>query len=98
MRNKRIEMPTTCVLDFENNPEKVVYAGQLLRGSIHLTLTSEKTVRGVYILIIGEASCQWTKGAGSSRKKYTGSEVYLEQKTYLFGDGNGKNNGFPSIE
>lgn len=84
-------MPTTCEIDFENNPEKVLYAGQLLRGTIQLSLTSQKIVRGIYILILGKAHCHWTKGSGKNRKSYTGNEEYLEEKTYLYGDQNGKN-------
>lgn len=83
-------MPTTCEIDFENNPEKVLYAGQLLRGTIKLSLTSEKTVRGIYILIHGKAYCHWTKGSGKNSRSYTGSEDYLREKTYLYGDENGK--------
>lgn len=83
-------MPTTCEIDFENNPERVLYAGQLLRGTIKLTLDSEKTVRGVYILITGKGYCHWTRGSGDNRRSYTGNEKYLEEKTYLYGDENGK--------
>lgn len=87
-------MPTTCDINFENNPEKVYYAGQLLRGTIKLTLTSAKTVRGVYIVISGRAYCHWTTGSGKNRKSHTGNEDYLEEKTYLYGDENGENIGF----
>lgn len=83
-------MPTTCEIDFENNPEKVLYAGQILSGTIKLTLTSEKRVRGVYILITGKGYCHWTKGSGKNRHDYTGREYYLDEKTYLYGDENGK--------
>lgn len=83
-------MPTTFEIDFENNPEKVFYAGQLVRGTIKMTLTSEKTVRGVYIIITGKAYCHWTTGSGNDRKSHTGKEDYLEEKTYLYGDDNGK--------
>lgn len=86
-----IKMPTTCEINFENNPEKVLYTGQLLCGTINLTLTTEKTVRGVYILITGKAYCLWRKGSSKSRKTYTGSEDYINEKMYLYGDENGKN-------
>lgn len=82
-------MPTTCDIDFENNPEKVLYAGQLLSGTIKLTLTSEKRVRGVYVQITGKGYCHWTKGSGKNRSEYTGREYYLDEKTYLYGDENG---------
>lgn len=41
-------MPTTCVIEFDNNSEKVFYGGQLLSGKVTLTTTKEKTVRGKY--------------------------------------------------
>lgn len=82
-------MPTTCEIDFDNNPQKVFYAGQLLRGSVRLTLTKENSVRGVYIRIYGTAYCHWTSGSGDNRKSYTGKEDYLNEKTYFVGDSNG---------
>lgn len=78
-------MPTTCEIDFENNPLKVIYAGQLLRGTVRLNLTEEKNVRGVYIRIHGTAHCHWTEGSGDNRKSYTGDEDYLNERTYFVG-------------
>lgn len=78
-------MPTTCDIDFENNPLKVIYAGQQLRGTVQLTLTEEKKVRGVYIQIRGEAYAHWTKKRGKRTKHYTGEEEYLNEKTYFVG-------------
>lgn len=53
-------MPTTCVIEFEN-PSRVYFAGQLLRGTVDLTLTSVKKVRGVYVRIYGRAYAYWTE-------------------------------------
>lgn len=78
-------MPTTCEIDFENNPLKVIYAGQMLRGTVRLQLTEEKNVRGVYIRIHGTAHCHWTEGSGDNRKSYTGDEDYLNERTYFVG-------------
>lgn len=90
IERQKSNMPTTCVIDFDNNPMKVIYAGQLLRGTVTLTLTAPKSVRGVYIRIHGKAYAHWTEGTGDNRKTYTGSENYLDEKTYLAG-GNGTN-------
>lgn len=46
---------TTCVIEFDNNAQKVFYGGQLLSGRVTLTLHKEKTVRG--------SSSQRRKGA-----------------------------------
>lgn len=51
-------MPTTCEITFENT-RRVFFAGQLVRGSVRLTLTSEEKVRGVYIHIFGKAYARW---------------------------------------
>lgn len=82
-------MVTTCEIEFENNPHKVVYASQLLRGSVRLTLTNEKHVRGVYMHIKGKAFCRWTDGFKDDEKTYTSREEYLNVKMYLVGDING---------
>lgn len=78
-------MPIKCVIDFENNPHKVVYAGEALCGTIKLALTEEKRVRGIYIRILGRAYCRWTNGTGKHRRSYTGREIYLNEKVYLLG-------------
>lgn len=82
-------MPTSCEIEFENNPMKVIYAGQLLRGTVQLSLTEEKTVRGVYIRIHGKAYTHWTTGSGDNRKTFTGSEDYLDERTYFVGGSSG---------
>lgn len=53
-------MPTTCVISFDN-PDGVYYAGQLLRGTVVLTLTKEKKVRGVFVKVYGRAYAYWTE-------------------------------------
>lgn len=85
-------MPTACEIEFENNPSKVVYSGQLLRGNVHLSLTGSKTVRGVFIKICGGAYCHWTKGYGKTRRSYTGREDYLDERTYFMGGREGDKN------
>lgn len=83
-------MPITCSIDFENNPHKVVYAGQLLSGTIKVTLTDEKQVHDAYIRIRGEAYCHWTKiGAGKNRRSFTGREDYLDEIIYFIGERDG---------
>lgn len=83
-----IKMPTTCEIEFRDNPQKVVYAGQTLFGLVHLTLTEEEIVRGVYIRIKGEAYARWYTNRmriGQYRKIYSGEEVYYDEKIYLVG-------------
>lgn len=53
-------MPTTCIIAFEN-PTRAYYAGQLVRGTVNLTLTKEKKVRGVFVRLYGRAYAYWTE-------------------------------------
>lgn len=80
-------MPTTCEIEFENNPHKIVYAGRCLRGTVQLTLTDEKSARGIYIRINGKAYCHWSNGRNNT---YTGREDYLNEITYFIGGRDGK--------
>lgn len=82
-------MPTECEIEFENNPIKVIYTGQLLRGNVRLTLTEEKNVRGVFVEIRGKAYAHWTQGSGDNRRSYTGNEDYLNERTYFVGGNSG---------
>lgn len=54
-------MPTTCEVLFDNNPYKVAYAGELVRGTVRLTLTDQKKLNGIYIHISGKAHVQWSE-------------------------------------
>lgn len=85
-------MPTTCTITFDDNPQKVCYSGTLLKGSVHLNLTSEKTLRGIFIKIKGEAYCHWSEGSGKNKRSYSGEEDYLNERTYFVGDSHGKQN------
>lgn len=39
-------MPTSVEITFDNNPQRVYYGGQAVRGKVHLKLAKEKIVRG----------------------------------------------------
>lgn len=91
-------MPTTCQLEFENNPSKVIYSGQYLHGKVHMSLTREITVRCVYLKILGNASTLWTKGDSSHGKTFKGSEEYLDEQTDFVGGTNGNLQKFQFTE
>lgn len=78
-------MPTTCEIDFDDNPMKVVSAGQLIRGTVQLNLTETKIVSGVYIQIYGSAFVRWIDTKSEHPKEYKGSEDYLNERTYFVG-------------
>lgn len=81
-------MSFECVIEFDNNPSKVVYTGQLLRGKVQLNLANEKSVRCVYIKIKGEATVRLSTGSGRRRRTHLGKEEYLNDQTYFVGSEN----------
>lgn len=89
-------MSTTCDIDFANNDHTVYYAGQLVSGTVRLTLTHVESVRGVFVRIRGAANSYWTE-----TEEYTDSELtertktrtfaeeYFNEETYFIGSENG---------
>lgn len=71
---------------FENNPQKVVFAGQLLCGTVRLICSEEKTIRGLFVDIHGEAYAQWSKKTGKTNTIYSGKEEYLNFNKNFFGE------------
>lgn len=84
------KMSTTCEIDFENNPSKVVYSGQKFRGSVNLTLAHAKIVRTIFIKLSGKASVWWAEGSSKNRKTFSGSEQYLNERINLIEGNSGK--------
>lgn len=90
-------MPTYCAIYFRNNPKKVFFTGQLLSGTVCLTVTSEETVRGVYVEVYGIGYVLWSateyeehNGKRKSViKSYIGKECHLRERTQCLGDTGG---------
>lgn len=80
-------MSTICKIEFEDNPRKVVYAGQLLRGKVKLILTKVKKLRSLYIRIHGRSYVHWVDGSNDSRKVrvFTGNEDYFNERINFVG-------------
>lgn len=91
-------MPTRCQILFDH-PQKVYYAGEMLSGTVHLTLTKEKIFRGIYIRIYGKAKASFSeycankncKGNIKTKKKDdnktvtpTGHYVVYSNKEHFF--------------
>lgn len=45
-KSETTKMSTECLISFDENPEKVFYAGQTASGRVELSFTESKTVRG----------------------------------------------------
>lgn len=90
-------MPTTCSINFPGNLEKVFYSGQLLSGTVRLTLTSQKEVRGVYVEIYGKSYVHWTETEYEERdgkresvtRSYTSEESFLRERKHFLGNSDG---------
>lgn len=82
---------TVCEIEFENYANGAIYTGQLLRGTVRLILPSQKSVRGVYVQICGEAFAEWTPK--TQKTAVAAQTVHLNEKLY-FVDGN-RGNVYP---
>lgn len=71
-------------IDFENNPSRIYYSGQSVRGTVQLILGEEKKIRGAYIRIYGKAYCRWSTD-GKNKVTYIGEELFLNETSYLVG-------------
>ncbi|XP_070494889.1 arrestin domain-containing protein 3-like [Chironomus tepperi] len=79
----------------------VYYPGQVVKGTVELLLESTKSFRGFYVTVFGQARAHWTEtrssttGTGKNRRTthhtvhFEGKEIYLNSKTYLFGQSGG---------
>lgn len=82
-------MTILCRVEFVDNPKRVYYAGQKLRGRVRLSLTNPLLVRGIFVEVSGQASCKWFKGTGANKREYSGHETYLNLCKYLLGSQGG---------
>lgn len=89
-KEKKTEMATTCEIEFENNPSKVVFSGEIMRGTVHLTLTEEKNVFAVFLKITGCQYTRFSKGDGKNRRSYTGNEKCLDERINFVDNTNGE--------
>lgn len=46
--------------------------------------------KGIYVDFLGRSYCYWTEGTGSKKESHTATEIYLEERQYLFGSATGK--------
>ncbi|KAG4076323.1 hypothetical protein HA402_005766 [Bradysia odoriphaga] len=66
---------------FENNPQKVCYSGQLLKGLVKLLFPSNIRVEAIYIKCVGEGFYSWVEDI--SDRVITGTTQYLVQRINL---------------
>lgn len=77
-------MPTTCEIEFDDNPMKIVFAGELLCGVVRVKLTKEQNIRAIYIRFYGHASVRMDNSTRSANR-----QTYLNKKIFLDRENNG---------
>lgn len=85
-----MKMQTSCDIEFENNPTKVFYSGQQIRGTVKLSHAETHPWCEMFIRIKGEGYVKWDEGSGSSTKTYTGFKSYVDERVYIPGGQTGK--------
>ena len=90
-------MQAACQINFENNPQKIVFSGQKLHITVRMKLTEEIKIRRIYIQLRGMAhvsfvidDCMCVSSYGQSGR-YATDENVLDLRKCLV-DGNGKAN------
>ena len=84
----KFTMPTTCKINFENNPKRIFFSGQKLHVTVRLKLTEEIKVRGVDIHLRGVAHVYFNIDDSNRAGHYASDEDVLDMKKCLV-DGNG---------
>ncbi|XP_055544538.1 arrestin domain-containing protein 3-like [Wyeomyia smithii] len=95
MKKEKPSKNVNCDIRFDNNPNGIFKAGDKVTGSVVLTLTQLKKVRGVYLLVTGFADTFWSAKVphGPKNKKtkadFKGHEDFIRQKLYFVGSDTG---------
>ncbi|XP_053691033.1 arrestin domain-containing protein 17-like [Sabethes cyaneus] len=95
MKKEKASKNVNCDIRFDNNPNGIFKAGDKVTGSVVLTLTQLKKVRGVYLLVTGYADTFWSDKVphGPKNKKtkanFKGHEDFIKHKLYFVGSDTG---------
>lgn len=79
-------MPTIQMIFPRNQPP--FFAGQVMRGTVRMSLSKQTTVRKLFIEIIEETQQKWEKYV-----KHYDQETYLNERLYFIGKRNEKSSG-----
>lgn len=82
-------MPTTCDINFENNPQKICFPGQTLHITLRLKFTEEIKIRGIYIHLRGTARVRFIIDDAKRSGLFTTDEDVLDIRKHLIEE-NGK--------
>lgn len=79
-------MPTTCEINFENNPQKICFSGQKLYITVRLKLTEEIKIRGIYIQLRGIAHVRFVIDDARRNGNFTTDEDVLNIRKHLMNE------------
>ncbi|XP_068156726.1 arrestin domain-containing protein 17 [Drosophila tropicalis] len=92
-------MSSKVTFAFDNNPQGVYYAGQVISGTAELITDRPKTIRSIYITINGFGETRWQENVekssedGSKQVKslatHTSTEIYYTNDQYVYGQSGG---------
>ncbi|XP_055639234.1 arrestin domain-containing protein 3-like [Toxorhynchites rutilus septentrionalis] len=89
MPKEKPSKKVNCQVRFDSNPNAIFRAGDAVSGTVILTLTKLKKVKGVYVLISGFAETFWDgkvyHGPKNRKTKahFKGYEDFIDKKIYL---------------
>lgn len=86
-------MPTTCEINFEHNPQKIVFCGEKIHVTVRLRLTEEIKVRSIDFYLDGMAHVRFFKDDSNKDGYHTERENVLDIRKCLTG-GNSKGDVF----
>ncbi|KAG7489404.1 hypothetical protein JOB18_011376 [Solea senegalensis] len=71
------------------NAERVFSEGDILTGTLSLTLSKDTRVKAIFVKVKGDARVKWTEGSGEDSTTYSAHIRYFKLKEYLLAE-NGK--------
>jgi hypothetical protein len=70
-----------------DRPSGVYYAGEVVRGTVRLNVSDDKTkCRGFHLNLVGKSHVHWHAGSGDSRSDYDGTTYFQDQRFTVYGN------------
>lgn len=72
-------MPTICEIEFENNPNKVFFTGELVRGVVSITLSKKQMFKAIFIQFSGKSVTGWW----TLEESFSSEQIFFNQQLDL---------------
>jgi hypothetical protein len=80
-------MPVQSIGIELDRPDGVYYAGEVVRGTVRLNVSDDKTkCRGFHVKLMGKSHVHWHTGGGDNRTDYDGTTYFQDQRLTVFGN------------